>query len=758
MKNEDSNLWLKKLINTEKFDAWLAVSFLYRYPTIGIHEYICKKLKYADNTTIVIPQLVHIFLYHSDSDVSKPIYNLLKYWSIKSRKFFLSLYFYLKSSIDNVENKKSIQCFFLICDMIKNENRIRSRNTKMLQVQLKYGRKIHRTIGLGKEKRSFPDFDGIFLFLLRSVGWVVDLKMFKQIRDYEKVFLQTKNVSNINFTADLSSGNAFKSDSIKSSIIFIESLIEISNRLKKLPKNLRQKGLEMELKLLNCNLPGKLTLPFFKSKYILSVRAEYSNMLSSAENTPYLVAFEIADETKPKKTFVNEELKNAAFLMQQLNAVSGLAYISDINNIRENVIISLEKILEAERFNSDTSLVHLEKLNIKPINKKINEKKKQLMHSKKKIEVDVNDSFEEAALKIITEYKNDVNQEIENTKFDNEENTPLDEDMRTVFFSEEESRVYDTATEEEPEIIPSTEIVLAEPLPKNENTDDVNIYQNEWDIRENNLRRTSEFAGLKNWKLVSLIVKTGCSLKQEIIAYQILCEMKKIWEEEKKDIWIRVYQIYFVNNNAGLVETVQNAYSIHKIKEIGQQVNRNYSLKTYFIEKFGADTEEYKKATHNFLVSLVGYSLASYLLQIKDRHNGNILLDTEGHIIHVDFGFILGDHPGFYCVEIAPFKFSNDYDELLKDFLEDFKILFLEGFCALRKHSERLCRIIEMLSENSDLKCINKRVLLNFKDRLKLEMSDKEIESYVLFLINKSFNSMGTGLYDSFQYFSNGYL
>lgn len=753
MKNEDSNLWLKKLINTEKFDAWLAVSFLYRYPTIGIHEYICKKLKYTDNTTIVIPQLVHIFLYHSDSDVSKPIYNLLKYCSIKSRKFFLSLYFYLKSSIDTVENKKSIQCYFLICDMIKNENRIRSRNTKMLEVQLKYGRKIHRTIGLGKEKKSFPDFDGIFLFLLRSVAWVADLKMFKQIRDYEKVFQQTKNVSKINFTADLSSGNAFKSDSIKSSIMFIESLIEISNRLKKLPKNLRQKGLEMELKLLNCNLPGKLTLPFFKSKYVLSVRAEYSNMLSSAENTPYLIAFEIADETKPKKTFVNEELKNAAFLMQQLNAVSGLAYISDINNIRENVINSLEKILEAERFNTETDLIQVERLNIKPINKRINEKKKQLLYTKKKTDSDFNGSFENKALRIITEYKYDISHETNDINFDNDENTSLDEDMRTVFFSEEETRLYDANSQQIAESTTSTELVVAEQQQNCEN-----IYQNEWDIRENNLRRSSEFAGLKNWKLVSLIVKNGCSLKQEIIAYQILCEMKKIWEEEKKDIWIRVYQIYFVNNNSGLVETVQNAYSIHKIKEIGQQVNRNYSLKTYFIEKFGADTEEYKKATHNFLISLVGYSIASYLLQIKDRHNGNILLDTEGHIIHVDFGFILGDHPGFYCVEIAPFKFSNDYDELLKDFLEDFKILFLEGFCALRKHSERLCRILEMLSENSDLKYINKRVLLNFKDRLKLEMSDKEIESYVLFLINKSFNSMGTGLYDSFQYFSNGYF
>jgi phosphatidylinositol 4-kinase len=70
-------------------------------------------------------------------------------------------------------------------------------------------------------------------------------------------------------------------------------------------------------------------------------------------------------------------------------------------------------------------------------------------------------------------------------------------------------------------------------------------------------------------------------------------------------------------------------------------------LLSFFVDKYGGvDTVPFQQARMAFIQSMAAYSVACYILQIKDRHNGNIMIDGDGHIVHIDFGFLFDIGPG----------------------------------------------------------------------------------------------------------------
>ena len=134
------------------------------------------------------------------------------------------------------------------------------------------------------------------------------------------------------------------------------------------------------------------------------------------------------------------------------------------------------------------------------------------------------------------------------------------------------------------------------------------------------------------------------------------------------------------------MEVCTDAMSIHGLKG---KMEPNATLNDYFIRQFGTTKgQRYKQAKDNFCSSLAAYSLVCYILQIKDRHNGNIMIDIEGHILHIDFGFLLSNAPGKGVkFESAPFKLTEEMFNTLggsdsKTF-QDYRKRMTNGFLAL---------------------------------------------------------------------------
>jgi hypothetical protein len=285
----------------------------------------------------------------------------------------------------------------------------------------------------------------------------------------------------------------------------------------------------------------------------------------------------------------------------------------------------------------------------------------------------------------------------------------------------------------------------------------------EWSAKRERIRRSSPYGNTKNWDLISVIVKTGADLRQEAFACQLIEVCTRIWEEANIPVWTKRMRILVTGESSGLIETITNGVSLHSLKRsltlasIAAGTNprkRIATLQDHWRKTFGEpDSEAYILGVDAFTRSLAAYSMISYVLQLKDRHNGNLLIDNMGHIIHIDFGFMLSNSPGSMGFEAAPFKLTQEYVDVLggltSQAFEDFKALCKRAFQALRKEAERLIMLVDLMSKQSKMDCFKAgaaSVTNSLRARLMLHLSKEEAEGFVDELIAKSVGSYYTRL------------
>lgn len=112
------------------------------------------------------------------------------------------------------------------------------------------------------------------------------------------------------------------------------------------------------------------------------------------------------------------------------------------------------------------------------------------------------------------------------------------------------------------------------------------------------------------------------------MALQVIKLFQKIFKNKELDLYVVPYKCISNRTGAdkmlgGIIEVIQNTYSRD---QLGKAFEIN--LYHYFLKKYGNEnSERFRIARNNFIRSLAAYSIVSYILQIKDRHNGNIMID-----------------------------------------------------------------------------------------------------------------------------------
>mmetsp|Transcript_177510 Transcript_177510/g.563148 ORF Transcript_177510/g.563148 Transcript_177510/m.563148 type:complete len:194 (-) Transcript_177510:78-659(-) len=171
------------------------------------------------------------------------------------------------------------------------------------------------------------------------------------------------------------------------------------------------------------------------------------------------------------------------------------------------------------------------------------------------------------------------------------------------------------------------------------------------------------------------------------------------------------------------------------------------------------------QAKRNFIESYAAYSLIVWFLQVKDRHNDNVMMLSSGHITHLDFGFMLSNSPGGNMgFEQSPFKLTQEFLDVMggefSDEYEYFRTLVVRGFLEARKHVDRIVLPVRMLlASGSKLPCFRdglEWVLQTLQDRFYINLTEEACIEKVLELIDTSVNNWSTIQYDMYQKYMNG--
>ncbi len=258
------------------------------------------------------------------------------------------------------------------------------------------------------------------------------------------------------------------------------------------------------------------------------------------------------------------------------------------------------------------------------------------------------------------------------------------------------------------------------------------------------------FINTEDPSIFEIMFKFGDDLRQDQLILQIISFMDRLMKNVHLDFNFTTYKVLATSKSDGFVEFVSNVRTVQDI------LQRNDDQITPFLKEIS--NNDYDKTLDNFISSCAGYCVVTYILGIGDRHLENLLIDKNGKLFHIDFGFILGKDPKPFpppmklckqMVEGMGGKNSKGYEEFKKKCVDAYLCLRTNARIIVNMFYLMIHSGINQLSENSEI-ALNK-----LHEKFVPNMNPQEASNSLLNKLEESVNAFYPYLMEKFHVWAN---
>ena len=257
---------------------------------------------------------------------------------------------------------------------------------------------------------------------------------------------------------------------------------------------------------------------------------------------------------------------------------------------------------------------------------------------------------------------------------------------------------------------------------------------------------TKSFNNNEDKEHISIMFKYGDDLRQDQLVLQMINYMDSLLKKIHLDYEFTIYKTLATSKSDGFVEFVPNSKTIYDII-------RSKQMKDYFFYELSNKNETtLNKKLESYINSCAGYCVVTFLLGIGDRHLENLMIDKNGRLFHIDFGYILGRDPKPMP---PPIKLCKEMVECMggkgsKNFL-DFQQKCVNAYWVLRENARVIVNMFYLMIDSGIPELNNIDNLKKLHEKFVPQKNKQEAANYILDNLKESVDALMPVVMETFH-------